>query len=568
MDNSEKSTVTSLPSSWGRHKWIPVFVIAAASTWWIRQSFYAEYKTILHVIVLFASVLALSIWFLLCGNGSWKRRCGILALVWLPLLIFRALYVPKYNGDMGIAGWRLRWAPAVDATLSEIKATKQASDLQATSHDYPRFLGNGYWAEVSGVELETDWKTHPPQEMWRREIGAGWSAFAVVGNYAVTLEQRGDRELVSCYRVETGEPVWTHSDEARFDPGTFAGNLGDIGPRATPTIHGDYVLSQGGTGIVNCLDARTGVVVWSHDTAKEFDSPVAMWGKSGSPLVVDDLAIISVGAPDASSPTVEAGTHEADQATSKPDDFSSSLVAFDLKTGDVRWSAGNRRASYASPVFATLAGERQILVVNQSYLTAHRANDGRVLWEFPFADENDTSASASQPIPLDGDRVFISKGYGVGACLLQVRRDSDDGFTSEPIWSPAIQPVMKTKFCNVVMHRGFVFGLDDVLLECMELDTAKVRWKKRRRPEFGHGQIMLIGDVILVLSETGELTLVEASPEKYHELATLQALKETDVTWNTPAFAPPFLIIRNAREAVCYKLPLIGESGSTEAVAQ
>ncbi len=164
--------------------------------------------------------------------------------------------------------------------------------------------------------------------------------------------------------------------------------------------------------------------------------------------------------------------------------------------------------------------------------------------------------------------MFISKGYGVGACLLQVKRGGDGEFSAEPIWNPAIQPAMKTKFCNVVMRDGFVYGLDDVLLECMELNTAKVRWKKRRRPEFGHGQIMLIGGVILVLSETGELALVEASPEKYRELASLQALDEANVTWNNPAFAPPYLIVRNAREAACYRLPLKGESELTKPAAQ
>ena len=192
--------------------------------------------------------------------------------------------------------------------------------------------------------------------------------------------------------------------------------------------------------------------------------------------------------------------------------YNSSLVAFDIETGDVRWAAGMRPASYASPVLADLAGERQIIVVNESWITGHRASDGKVLWEHPWEDENDRSASVSQPVPLAGDRLFLSKGYGVGASLLSIQRDAAGQFDVRPLWNPPIKRVMKTKFCNVVMRDGFVYGLDDVLLECIELETGKVRWKKRRSPEFGHGQIMLIGDVILVLSETGELALVEASP--------------------------------------------------------
>jgi hypothetical protein len=270
--------------------------------------------------------------------------------------------------------------------------------------------------------------------------------------------------------------------------------------------------------------------------------PVIVWGKSGSPLVVDDMVIVSVGAPLANS----------DEAA----EYNSSLVAFDIETGEVRWAAGNRQASYATPVVAELAGERQIVVVNQGWVTGHRASDGEVLWEHPWEDEYDQNASCAQPVPIGNDRLFLSKAYGTGASLLQIERDSDGVFKVEPLWDPAVKRVMKTKFSNVAIRDGFAYGLDDVLLECIELETGKVRWKKRRTPEFGHGQIMLVGDTILVLSETGELALVAASPDEYRELASVQVLDDDDVTWNNPAFAPPCLIVRNAREAACYRLPM------------
>jgi outer membrane protein assembly factor BamB len=257
------------------------------------------------------------------------------------------------------------------------------------------------------------------------------------------------------------------------------------------------------------------------------------------------MVVISVGA----RPAAEA-------ASPRSGDSDCSLVAFDVESGDVRWAAGTRPAAYSSPIVADLAGERQIIIVNQSWVTAHRASDGKVLWEHPWVDEHDTNASISQPVPLGGDRMFLSKGYGTGASLLKIQRDSSGQFSAEPIWKPAIKRVMKTKFSNVVVHDGYVYGLDDVLLSCIELETGKLRWKKRRTPEFGYGQIMLVGDVILVLSETGELVLAEASPEEYRELASLQALDEANVTWNNPAFAPPYLLIRNSREAACYELPV------------
>jgi len=527
-------------------------MIAAAAGWWLWQTSVSSYQTLGHIVVVLLTIIGVSAWYLVWGGQPTRVRRVVVGGVALALVVCYYTVQPVYNGAMGLKTLKWRFASEADEKLTQLQSADIAPDWQPTPRDFPRFLGNGYWAEVSGVELETDWQVHPPREVWRREIGGGWSSFAVVGNYAVTQEQRGERELVTCYRVDTGEPVWTHADEARFDPADFQGSLGDIGPRATPTIVDERIYTQGGTGIVNCLDARSGKVIWSHDTCEEFGVPVTTWGKSGSPLVMEGAVVISVGALGDNPPPVTDGAARVKLA----DSLNCSLVAFDAETGEVRWAEGTRPAAYSSPLVTTLAGERQIIIVNENWVTSHRAGDGHVLWEHPWASETDGTASASQPVPVGNDRLFLSKGYGRGASLLQITRDDAGKLSVEPLWDPAMKPVMKTKFSNVLMRDGYVYGLDDVVLSCVELETGKVKWKKRRTPEFGYGQVLLVGDVILVLSETGELVLVELSPKKFRELASLQALDPNNVTWNNPVFAPPYLLVRNAREAVCYELPV------------
>jgi len=462
---------------------------------------------------------------LLVGYGPWALMAAVMLLV-----------ETENNGDMDVVGWKWRWQAARDETLGTLDARGGVDEWQVTPGDYPRFLGTGYWAEVAEVDLETDWQSNPPREVWRTEIGAGWPGFAVVGEYAVTQEQRGPEELVTCYAVQTGDVVWKHADPVRWEPSGF-GALGYAGPRATPTIFEAKVYAQGATGIVNCLDARSGDVVWSHDTMEENNTEPVLWGKACSPLVVERdgdsaLVVISVGAPKGRS-----------------------VIAYDADTGAEIWAAGDRRSSYASPVLTTLLGVEQIVLVNEGFVTAHRADDGTVLWEHEWPGNSDSDASVSQPVPVGGDRVFLSKGYGEGAMLLQLVGD-EDAMQAEIVWK---KKLMKTKMGNVVIRDGYVYGLDGGVMQCIELSTGKKQWKKRRSPQdIGHGQIMLIGDTILALSESGEVILIAANPEKFEELASFRAFDEDQVTWNNPAFAPPYLLIRNAEQAACYELPLVG----------
>lgn len=541
------SAAPRVPGTQMRWKWFPILWVALpffVCVWlWNSDFDPGVVNSATHGSVVFGA-LGLAVWVALCSG--WNRFVRWpLAVVPTSLVLLQYSQLSPLemvlDGDVGLVGWRWR-SETPDKQLELPAATIEATlDWQSTPNDYPRFLGNGYWAEVPDVQLDTDWQNNPPKELWRKKIGAGWSSFVIVGNFAVTQEQRDDQELVTCYRVKTGEIVWSHADPVRWDPGG-AGALGYPGPRATPTIHNGKVFTQGATGIFNCLDARTGEVLWTHDTLRKHAASNIVWGKACSPLIVDDMVIVSVGGKQ-----------------------NQSVVAYAIETGEVVWASGEYQSSYASPVVAEICGVRQIVTVDENFVTSRRADNGEPIWEYEWPSDSGANAAASQPIPLEGDRLFLSKGYGLGSVLLQVSSDEGDDWSLKPVWPGGVKPVMKTKMGNVVVRDGHVYGIDDVNLQCIELETGKKKWKKRRRPKFGHGQIMLVGSTILVLSEGGEVILVDATPEKYRELASMRVFDDSQITWNNPAFAPPYLLVRNAEEAACYELPL-QQSGEQELV--
>ena len=508
--------------------WWALLGVVTAGVWLIDDAQMSQdYKNSTLQVTSLLAVVGASIWTVRSSGWSKRRRWLAVVALWTPLWCVSPFgpVMLINNGNTGVAGWRWRWAPAHDEQLA-IETTVGVAQWRETPRDYPRFLGNGYWAEVEGVDLASNWESAPPQLLWKQPIGAGWGAFAIVGDYAVTQEQRGNQELVVCYELKTGKIAWSHADEARWDP-SGAGALGGVGPRATPTIHEGRVYTHGATGILNCLDAATGKRLWSHDTLAEYGAGNISWGKADSPLIVDDKVVVSVGATD-----------------------DHSLVAFNCESGKEAWAGGTRRSSYASPVLTEIAGVRQILVVNEDYLTSHDAASGEVLWEHEWPGNSDGNASTSQPVPVGEDRVFLSKGYGIPSQLIQVTREADGKWASERVWS---KPVLRTKMGNVVVRDGVVYGIDDIDMDAADLDTGKRHWKKRRRPELGHGQIMLVGDKILVISESGELVLLAVDQKKYRELAKFQAIE--GVTWNNPALSGNYLLIRNAEQAACYKLP-------------
>lgn len=469
------------------------------------------------------TVSLLFLWLLFFSGLRWKTRLSILGTVFIAALLGAGLFrIGGVTGDLfPVLQWR--FAPQPGSALRVKNAALAAPDSQHNGKkrpqalDYPQFLGANRNATVRNVQLEKTWASTPPRLLWKKALGAAWSAFSVSGSFAFTQEQRGKEEMVTCYNLHSGDLYWSHSD-----PTSFEQTIGGTGPRATPTVTEDRVYTMGATGILNCLDRFTGKRHWTRRTLEENHAKLNNWGMSGSPLIHESLVIVLVG-----------GANDR------------SMVAYEAKTGRIIWHGGTDKAGYSSPLHAVLVGVPQILALNHSSVVAHDPRTGKLLWEQPWPEQH---PNVAQPLPLPGDRVLVSSGYGDGCALFQVKKTASGGVTSETIWKTKS---LKAKFANFIHRDGFVYGLDEGILVCLDLETGERRWKKGR---YGHGQLMLVAELLLVIAESGEVLLLDASPQGHNILGRFQALD--DKTWNNPAFSAPYLLLRNDREAACFELPL------------
>jgi len=479
--------------------------------------------------VMSGTAAALFLWWMFGSGVSWKKKfIGVGLLACLAGAARASLRIDDNMGDM-LPVVRFRWSPTPEEKAQEywksnppittdIAQAVPEPSLTITDADWPQFRGPNRDGIIRNQTLRTNWDSNPPQQLWKHPIGAAWSSFAVVQNFAFTQEQRLEEECVVCYDIKTGEQIWVHADKIRFDSG-----LGGIGPRATPTVTGTHLYAVGSTGILNCLNPLSGKIIWSTNILEDSGAENIQWGMAGSPLIHNNLVIVSPGG-----------------------NNNNSVIVYDRLTGVKVWSAGNHDASYAAPRIETLGGVEQLLVFNGLGLTSYFIPSGKELWNFPWT--NDPKVNVAQPIRLSETELFIGSGYGTGSAVVQATITAGQ-WNANSDWTTRESLQMKLKFNDAVLHDGFIYGLDEGILVCLNPNTRKRVWKRGR---YGYGQLLLIGDVILVLSESGEAVLVAASPNGHQELAQFQALDSK--TWNHPVYVGGLLLVRNGEEAACYDL--------------
>lgn len=482
-------------------------------------------------LIMYASPVVASAWvgwLLISGWLNWSVRRNVLLGIFAAAgLICSILRLDGMDGEFKSA-FHWRWTPTAEQQLlSELKSAKAPTvpatavannaELVAQPGDWPAFRGSERNGRLTGLRINTNWSQSPPKELWRHRIGPGWSSLAIVGDKVFTQEQRGDDEFIVCYDAATGTEVWSHHDATRFYE-VVAGP----GPRATPTFESGKLYVLGANGALNCLNAANGKVIWSQNIAKDTEAKIPMWGFSSSPLVVDGYVIVFAGAP-----------------------LQKSMVAYRADSGELAWTAGQGSLSYCSPQLENVDGVSQVLINTDAGSSAFEPATGKILWHHAW--ESKDIARVVQPAVIGGSDLLIGTGMGVGTRRINVSHEGDDWKIKE-LWTTK---EFKPYFNDFVVAGAYLYGFDGNIFMCVSAVDGSRKWRARG---YGNGQVLLLEDqqLLVIISEVGEVALVSAVPDKHYEIARFKAIEGK--TWNHPVICHGKLFVRNAEEIACFLL--------------
>jgi outer membrane protein assembly factor BamB len=389
----------------------------------------------------------------------------------------------------------------------------------AFAADWPQFLGPRRDSISTETGLRQSWPADGPPVVWERQVGEGFSAPVVKGDRLVLVHRVGNNEVVECLDAGTGKERWKFSYATQYVDDFGKGN----GPRSTPVIAGKHVFTLGADGRLHCLDLATGQKVWGRSITKDYRVPQNFFGIGSSPLVEGDLLLVNVGGKGAG------------------------IVAFAQDTGREVWKATSDGASYASPVAATMDGQRYAVFFTREGIVLLDPANGTVRFHMRWRARNDASVNATSPVVV-GALVLFSASYDTGAVLLRVRKEG-----VETVWKN--DETLSSHYSNMVAHKGYVYGFDGrqevgAHLRCVELATGKVKWTRER---FGCGAMVLAEGNLMVLTERGDLVLVEASPDGYRERARAHVFDSLPCRAHL-ALANGRLYGRDGQKLVCWNL--------------
>ncbi len=397
--------------------------------------------------------------------------------------------------------------------------------------DWPQYRGPNH----DGISSEkiAKWPEAGPKAVWKAPLNAGFSSITVADGIAATLVNREKdgvlREFVLAIDAATGKELWAQPlSIAKYDGGGDSGtpdNKGGDGPRSTPSLDGGMVYVLDLRLNLSCFDAKTGAQKWTKDLIAEHKARNITWQNAASPLIEGGLIYVAGG-----------GENQ-------------SLLAIDKKDGKTVWKAESDAITHATPTIGAIHGQKQVVFYTQKGLVSCDPSTGKVLWRHPYKYNVSTAAS---PV-IAGDIVYCSAGYGVGAGAAKISKNGND-WSAVELWRETGNK-LANHWSTPVLKDGFLYGMFQFkeygtgALKCVDLKTGKEVWAQSN---FGPGNVTLVGDKLLVLSDAGHLVLVQATPAKYTELGRFQAV--TGKCWSTPTIADGRVYVRSVKEGACYEV--------------
>ena len=385
--------------------------------------------------------------------------------------------------------------------------------------DWPQFLGPRRDGTSSEKGLLDAFPPGGPKVVWQRAVGEGFSGPVTSGDRLILFHRVGEEEVVECLNVSTGKPVWKYAYPTSYQDALGKGD----GPRSTPVISGDKVVTLGAEGTLSCVTLDGGKKLWSRSLTKEYKTPLGYFGIGTSPLVEQNLVLINVGGKNAG------------------------IVAFDLDAGTEKWKATNDPPSYSSPVMATVGAQRLAIFFTRTGAVVLNPKSGDVLFQKKWRARYDASVNAATPLII-GDQAFFSTSYETGALLLKLKVHGAD-----ELWTD--ENVMSNHYNTCVYLDGHLYGFDGrqeagPSFRCVELKTKKVKWEVEK---FGCGTMIAADGMLVVLTEKGNLHLVKATPTAFRELAQVRLLDAGPCRAQI-ALANGRLYARDQKKLVCVEL--------------
>jgi len=421
---------------------------------------------------------------------------------------------------------------------------------RTAGEDWPRFLGTTFDGKSTETGIRTDWSGDALPVVWSMPVGTSYGIGAVADGRYFQHERVGDVERLRVVRAESGQPLWQDDLPVRYEDLYGYNN----GPRDTPAIAGDKVVTYGVAGRLACRDVVTGKVNWTIDTNAKYGVIQNFFGVGCSPLVHDGKVIVMVGG----SPAEDASLPPGRLDRVSPN--GSALVAFDLQTGNEIWKVGDDLASYSSPRIMTVGGVTLALIFARDALLAVDVASGKVLWEYPHRARILESVNSIVPV-VSGNRVLISECYEVGAVMLEVTANGYKEIWKDP--SNRRQQSLRAHWATPIVVGDWLFGCSgrnepDSDLRCIRWDSGEVAWSDGRR---SRSSLMYVDGHFVVLDETGLMQLIKVNPDK------LEVITEIDLGipgrnrqplgspyWAAPALSHGLLYVRGSERVLCLEL--------------